>query len=707
MPLPSSSRTPVAGASASPPAARAACALRIASPASADPKPIAATHPGARKAWSQGVAHARAGRHVDAARALEHAVRLAPGNALYWLNLASVRRKLRQLEAATRCARRAFDLDTRSEVACHLLVELLRLANRHAEALRSLRSLHADAPREAQHHLLEGALLMTQGDWQGAAGAFLRLLAAEPGHIEAYTQLGFCLANLKQFAEAAECFRTVVLLEPAQLGAAIYAAHYGAWACDWARAAADEGHLAQAIELQQGRDDTPAFSPFCLLAMNDDAALHRRAAALEARRIARAVRSDGVAHADWIAGDAGPKGYPQVLAAPRRRIGFVSADFRTHATSMLLVQVLERLDRSRFEVLLYSHGADDGSALRRRIVAAADRVVECAELSAHEQAARIRADGIAILVDLSGYTQNTRLGVFALRPAPIQALWLAYPSTSGSDFVDYLIGDPILTPLAHAGDFSERLAQLPLCYEPTDRERVHPEAPSRAACGLPEGAFVYACFNQSYKITAPVFASWCRILARVPGSVLWLLVPQENIRARLAAQAAAHGIDAARLLFAPFVDPDAHLARLQCADLFLDTFPYGAHTTCSDALWMGLPVLTRIGRSFSARVAASLLNAVGLRELALEDAADYEELAVRLAADREALADIRRHLTEHRLELPLFDSARFTGELEALFERMAERWLGGLSPEALPAAPYQPTQGGAAAAAGSSIVQPT
>jgi predicted O-linked N-acetylglucosamine transferase (SPINDLY family) len=417
--------------------------------------------------------------------------------------------------------------------------------------------------------------------------------------------------------------------------------------------------------------------------MNDDAALHRRAASLEATRIARAMR--GEAAARWVAPEPGPRGYPKVLAANKRRIGFVSADFRTHATSMLLVQVLEQLDRSRFEVVLYSHGADDGGELRRRVVAAADAFVECAELAPYEQVARIRDDGIAILIDLSGYTHNTRLGVFALRPAPLQALWLAYPSTTGSDFIDYLLGDPILTPLEHAEDFSEKLAQLPLCYEPTDRERIHPQRPSRAACGLPEDAFVFACFNQSYKITQPVFASWCRILERVPGSVLWLLVPQENIRARLAAQAAAHGIDAGRLLFAPFVGPDEHLARLQCADVFLDTFPYGAHTTCSDALWMGLPVLTRIGRSFSARVAASLLNAAGLPELAVAGAPDYEELAVRLAADREALADIRRHLREHRLELPLFDSARFTRELEALFDRMLDRWTRGLPPAHLPA----------------------
>jgi predicted O-linked N-acetylglucosamine transferase (SPINDLY family) len=293
---------------------------------------------------------------------------------------------------------------------------------------------------------------------------------------------------------------------------------------------------------------------------------------------------------------------------------------------------------------------------------------------------------VAILVDLSGFTASTRLGVLALRPAPIQVLWLAYPSTTGSDFIDYVIGDPVLTPLDHADDFSEKIAQLPVCYEPTDELREHPDTSTRAEAGLPADAFVYACFNQSYKITEPVFSRWCRILQRVPHSVLWLLVPQPDIQAALLAQAAARGIAAERIVFAPFVTPTEHLARLPLADLFLDTFPYGAHTTCSDALWMGLPVLTQVGRSFSARVAASLLSAVGLPELAVASEHDYEELAVRLAADAEARNAIRSHLNDNRLALPLFDNTRFSADLGALFARMAERWSTGLPPAHLTAA---------------------
>jgi predicted O-linked N-acetylglucosamine transferase (SPINDLY family) len=628
------------------------------------------------------VSLARAGRLPEAAAAFERAIGQSPGTALYWLNLASVRRRQRQIDEAIRCARRAFDLDSRSAPACQMLVELLRAGNRHAQALEVLNGLDPDVPRDGQHWLLEGALHMALRHWQSAAIAFLKVLGSKPDHIEAYQQLGFALANLSRHAEAAECFRTIAILEPEQLGAAIYSAHYAAWACDWAGVSADEERLARAVKLQSGAATASGLSPFCLLSLNDDAAMHRRAAGLAAAHHAREARSGHFSSA-WTLPEPGPAGYPAVAVQSRCRIGFVSADFRTHATSMLLVQTLERLDRSRFEVLLYSHGKDDGSALRQRLVAAVDGFVECAEMSMAEQARRIRDDGVAILVDLSGFTASSRLGVFALRPAPIQVLWLAYPSTTGSDFIDYVIGDPVLTPLEHAEDFSEKIAQLPVCYEPTDERREHPATSTRADAGLPDDAFVYACFNQSYKITEAVFSRWCRILQRVPGSVLWLLVPQPEIQATLRAQAAARGIEPERMIFAPFVSPTEHLARLPLADLFLDTFPYGAHTTCSDALWMGLPVLTQIGRSFSARVAASLLAAVGLPELAVASEHDYEELAVRLAADAEARGAIRAHLNDNRLALPLFDNARFSAELGALFAQMFAHWQQGRLPQAI------------------------
>lgn len=665
--------------------AGARAGLRIAAaaaPAAKKPVPQRGSS-AAHQQWSQGVTLQRQGKLPQAAACFERAAKLSPSVPLYWLNLASVQRKRLLAPAALDAAARAFALDTASEVACHLLAELQRMNHRDADALKTLAALDADVPRTERHHMLHGAVLMSLGRWQDAALAFLQVLALKPADVESYMQLGFALANLKRYGEAAECFRTVAILEPAHFGGAVYAAHYAAWACDWAQGEADAQRLAQSLALQaEGQPAATAFSPFCVLSMNDDAAMHRRAAEMEAARIARDVRAASARRvpARWPEAEA-------ALAAGRLKIGFVSADFRTHATSMLLVQTLERLPRERFDVVLYSHGKDDGTPLRRRMEAACTRFVDCTTMSTTEQADRIQADGISILVDLSGYTASTRLGVFSLRPAPLQVLWLAYPSTIGGDFIDYVVGDPVLTPMAHAADFREQIAQLPLCYEPTDERREHPEPLSRAECGLPEDAFVFACFNQSYKITEAVFSRWCRILERVPGSVLWLLVPQEEIQAALRQRAAERGLAPERLLFAPFVDPVDHLARLPQADLFLDTFPYGAHTTCSDALWMGLPVLTQRGRSFSARVAASLLNAVGLPEMAVDSEADYEEKAVALATVPGELERMRHHLWDERLNLPLFDNQRFTGELAALFERMVARWQQGLPPAPLAAEP--------------------
>jgi predicted O-linked N-acetylglucosamine transferase (SPINDLY family) len=677
--------------------------LRIARPA---PPPVAtgakAPGPGkqtpkqraAHKAWQLGVQRAREGQLADAAKALRQAVQDDPKESLYWLNLASVTHKMGRVDESMDSARRAFELDRGNILACHLAAELLRLNSRYTEMLQTLLALNPATPRDAQHHLLTGAAHMELANWQDAAVAFLQVLSMKPADQEAYSQLGMALARLGRYADAAECYRTIVMLHPKSFAAAVYAAHYAGWSCDWPGFKQDLARLEKARELIGDGENEEPFSPFCLLSMNDDAALHRWAAALDASRIARYMRSlpNAAAYRPlWERSVVGPAAYPGIDVNGRTRVGLVSSDFRTHATSILLVQVLELLDRERFEIVLYSHGKDDGTPLRQRMVALADKVVETAEVSLIEQAEMVRQDGITILVDFNGFTQGSRLGLFSLRPAPVQVLWLAYPSTTGSDFMDYIVGDPTLTPLEHQADFSERIAQLPVCYEPTDRLRERPAKLSRAECGLPEDAFVFACFNQSYKLTEEMFGAWCRILQRTPGSVFWLLVPQADVQARLREAAQQRGVDPARLIFAPFVSPQQHMARLPQADLFLDTFPYGAHTTCNDALWMGLPVLALKGRSFSARVAASLLRAVELSDLVCDTPEHYENMAVALFSDRQTLQAVRAHLETRCMDLPLFDTPRFTQELGALFDRMTARWKAGLPPQALPAEPlHQP-----------------
>jgi predicted O-linked N-acetylglucosamine transferase (SPINDLY family) len=386
----------------------------------------------------------------------------------------------------------------------------------------------------------------------------------------------------------------------------------------------------------------------------------------------------------------------------RLRIGYVSNDFHNHATSLLMVEALEQRNREHFEVTLYSHSPDDGSALQKRVRDACERHVNMRAMSEQQMAQAIHADGIDILVDLKGHTFGNRLGVFAHRPAPIQVAWLGFPGTCGADYIDYIIGDPRVTPLEHADHYSEHIAQLPNSYQPNDSQRQRPQQVTRAQCGLPDDALVLGCFNQSFKIGPANFTAWMRILQAVPNSLLWLLEDNEQATHNLRREAQARGVDPARLVFAPRVATAVHLSRLPLADLMLDNWPCNAHTTASDALWMGVPIVTLSGEIFASRVCASLLHAVGLGELACDSVAQYEATAIDLLRDPQRRQRLRNHLDNGRAAFPLFDGRRFAGDLEHLYERMAERARLGLPPEALaaeasidpPAAPTAATHPG-------------
>jgi predicted O-linked N-acetylglucosamine transferase (SPINDLY family) len=352
-------------------------------------------------------------------------------------------------------------------------------------------------------------------------------------------------------------------------------------------------------------------------------------------------------------------------------VGYLSADFHDHATMRLMAEVFELHDRSRFHITAYSSGPDNGSAMRARAKNAFDKFVDIRDDSLEGAARKIHADRIDILVDLKGYTQHSRSAILALRPAPVQVNYLGYPGTMGADFVDYLIADRFIIPPEHFEHYSEKVVWLPDCYQPNDRTRPRLAAPSRESCGLPDAGMVFCCFNQTYKITPEIFDVWCRLLQAVPGSVLWLLA-KPHVEDNLRREAERRGVDPERLVMAPGLAPEKHLARLQCADLFLDTIPYNAHTTCSDALWMGLPVITCVGETFPSRVAGSLLTAMGMPELITYNLEDYYALALSLALDREKREGMRNKIIALRDTAPLFDSVRFTRNLEAVYEKMWE-----------------------------------
>jgi predicted O-linked N-acetylglucosamine transferase (SPINDLY family) len=455
---------------------------------------------------------------------------------------------------------------------------------------------------------------MTLMAFDAALAGFEAALAADPHHVESLFFKGETLINLGRLDEARACLDAALAIDPERADILDRRLTVNKQLVDWDRVAAD---LAQMIALGDKRG---SVGPFALLSAVDDPALHKQCAQL---------------HSAVIGTSVGPVArLPAHPAGDRLRVGYFSADFHGDATMHLIAEMLEAHDRDRFAITLFSFGAPMGDAWQARARGAADRFLDLRFQSEAEIAAAARDLQIDIAIDLKGDTGHSRQGIFAHRAAPLQAHYLGYPGTMGADWFDYIIVDPIVAPDAARDDFSERRLVLPDCYQPNCRTRdISRHKISRGDFGLPD-TMVFASFNQGYKITEAVFDVWMSILGDVPDSVLWLWVEIDPARQRLRQAAAARGIDPARLVFAGPLPPHDHLNRLQLADLFLDTAPYGAHTTASDALRMGLPVVTCTGRSFAARVATSLLHAVGMAELATADWPAYRALATDLAGTR-------------------------------------------------------------------------
>lgn len=559
-------------------------------------------------------------------------------------------------------------------------------ADAYAEAARLM-------PEFAAAPCNQGAMLRALGRLEEAADALRRALRIDAGLVAGWLNLGAVAQAGGRLDEAAVCFRAALVLKP-DLAEAL--ANLGVVSKEAGRIPESIPCLARALAV--GLPD-----PGGVLAQLIQQQRHLcrwEGLAERSARLVELVRTGATEQAHpWIflGEGAGPalelacarrysawktRGIPRGAFVTNRgprerlRIGYLSSDFQEHATAVLIAELIERHDRARFEVVGYSYGADDGGPMRRRLMRAFDRFVDLSALSHDAAARRIQADGIDILVDLKGHTQGARLEIPALRPAPAQVQWLGYPGTMGADCIDAVIGDPIVTPARHQPYYAERILRLAVCYQPNDRTRPIAETPTRAACGLPEVGVVFCCFNAAYKITPTVFAVWCRLLTRMPKSVLWLLEGHPEATVNLRREAARRGIAPERLVFSPKLPLPDYLARYRLADLFLDTTPVGAHTTASDALWAGLPVLTPRGEGFASRVAASLLNAVGLPELAVDSLDAYEAEALRLGRSPEAVAALKARLAEGRNRAPLFDTDRFARDLEQAYEAL---WRATLS----------------------------
>jgi predicted O-linked N-acetylglucosamine transferase (SPINDLY family) len=598
------------------------------------------------------------GAHAEAAASFEQAIRLQPNFVDAWSNWGNALSDLQRYEDAVQAYSQALVLQPQHANALNNRASALLGLRLYGQALHDFDQSIQLQPQVAETYMHRAEALLGLGQYEAALESSDVALQMQPNMLKAYWMRVRALLSLKQYPAVAEACDTVLALDsdyPYAQGFALYARLA---ACDWRDyeqrvAAVREGVLA-------GKKTADPFG-FLASAGNpaDELACARNLQKNFAPTLPDVPRPTRHQHS-------------------RLRLAYLSADFHRHATAYLMAELFERHDRSNFEVYAYSFGPDDASPMRQRLVDAFEHFHDVTEWSDERVAQHIREQEIDIAIDLKGYTNQNRMRIFALRPAPIQVNYLGYPGTIGADYINYLVGDAIVTPPEHDVFYSEKVIRLPGSYQVNDRQReIAAEVPSREACGLPAEGFVFCCFNNNYKINPPVFDIWMRLLQRVPGSVLWLLQDNQDVANHLRAEALARGVDAQRLVFAGRAPLPEHLARHHHAGLFLDTLPVNAHTTASDALWAGLPVLTCLGASFAGRVAASLLHAVCLPELVTHDLPSYEALAYTLATSPGTLQQLKNTLAQQRGHSTLFDTSQFCHHLELAYQEMyRQRWQG-------------------------------
>jgi len=577
-------------------------------------------------------------------------------------------------------------------------VSVLLLLNQNIRALATVERVLALDVAHTKALMAKATVLIALGRFQEALRISDRLLSREGLEWQIYANLGGALAGLQRFAEARDAFANAERLDkvafrdnyqngpfnfrPADSVTsnldprAIYTSHVGdrLTRCEWADYLTTIHTIRELVETALAEGADMPLDSFQALSLPLPPSLQLAVARSQAERIksgmAEIKRSQSFIYVNE--------------SIDKLKIGYVSADFCNHPTAHLMRSVFRLHDRQRFEIHGYALSKDDNSVYYRQIKADCDHFVDLTEFNNAQAARRIHQDGIHLLVDLMAYTKDARTEIFALQPAPIQVNYLGFPGTMGADFIHYIVADPVVLPLENAQFFSEQPVYLPDCYQVNDHwQEIAETGISRSDQGLPERGFVFCCFNQAYKLDPVMFAVWMRILKQVPESILWLYATNDEVKDNLHREAEMHGVAGERLLFAQRLPKDRHLERHRLADLFLDTRIYNAHTTASDALWGGLPVLTCKGQTFAGRVGASLLQAVGLPELITETLEEYERKAVHLATHPEELAGLRSRLAANRLQAPLFDTERFVRHLEQAYRMMWERYEKGQAPQAI------------------------
>ncbi|UCV17964.1 tetratricopeptide repeat protein [Ferribacterium limneticum] len=614
--------------------------------------------------FNLGITQIAQGQADQAVTPLARCLRLAPGHLGAWGQYGVALMALNKHADALNCFERILSHTANDAEAHYWRGNALLALGRPDEALQAYGNAAQIRPDIPEVHYNIGNVLLDQGRVEEGIAAFNQALDRRPAFPEALYNRGGAEQDLGRYDDAAATYEHLLTLVPDHryaLGRLFHCRQFGA---NWRR------HAEQRSALVASADGVVRDMPFPFLAVSDDPALQLRCAQA------------------YTAAKYPPAATPLCSGKPyahqRIRLAYVSADFCEHALSYLLAGVFETHDRALFEVWGISLKPGDGSAMAGRVATAFEHFIDASALNDNEVARQLRDLEIDIAIDLTGHTQDARTAIFAARPAPVQVNYLGFPGSMGAAYIDYIIADDFVIPEAARPHYAEQVVHLPECFQGNDdRRAIDTQPQTRAAHGLPEKAFVFCAFNNTYKLTPEFFDLWMRLLAAVPDSVLWLASADASVQRNLRAEAERRGIAPERLVFSPRIRYAEHLARLQLADLFLDTLPFNAGTTASDALWAGVPVLTCAGRAFSARMAGSLLRALGLPELITGSLAAYEARALELAANPAVLSALRSRLANNRATHPLFDTRRFTRHLEQAYLAMQQRVDAGLPPDHL------------------------
>jgi len=581
------------------------------------------------EAWSnKGIALNNLNLYLESLNAYNEATNLAPSYHEAWSNKSVPLNKLKRfLEASEACDK------------------ALSLKPDYAEAWSN-----------------KGISLNELKRYDEAIAHYDKALSLKPNYAEGWSNKGGTLHELKRYDEAIVNYEQALSLKPDIDWVYGDLLHTKMKICGWLGSTKSLEDISKKVVANE-----KVANPFPLLALTDNASLHKQSAEIYA--LNKYPKNPALSP------------IPKYVKKEKIRIGYFSADFRDHAVSILAAELFELHDKNKFELIAFSFGADDKSLMRSRLVQAFNQFIDVSRMSDLDIASLSRELKIDIAVDLGGYTSDSRTGLFAYRAAPIQVSYLGYLGTMGAEYVDYIVADKTIIPNGSEAYYSEKIIYLP-SYQVNDRKRAISEKVfTKRELGFPEKGFVFCCFNNNYKILPATFACWMRILKAVEDSVLFLYAENKWVEENLKKEAEVRGINSARLVFCRSIPADEYLARYRACDLFLDTAPYNAGTTASDALWAGVPILTLIGQSFASRMAASLLKAIELPELITNTQEEYEALAIQLALNPKKLVDIKLRLANNRLTAPLFDTPLFTKNIEAAYIKMMDRYLVDLKPD--------------------------